>query len=82
MANAQQGVNQVNVVINYQENEKFNRCRMVTVVKLKLGALCVAEAKLGGRYSQQQAWQEFCRNPNRFAKREGYHAAQRLQLVP
>lgn len=40
--------------------------RKATVIIIKLGTLCLANAKIGGRWSAEQAIAEVKRNPKRF----------------
>jgi hypothetical protein len=70
----------LSVVVQYTPGSQ--KCPVVTHAKVKLGVFTVAEAKLGGMFSQSQVLHELRVAPKRFTPQEiGWSIASRLKLV-
>ena len=61
-------------VVHLRGNSR--KAPVLSDVRILLGPLVVATATLGGKYRRTQAIRKFQRFPQRFAKGDGYAAAQ------
>ena len=68
-------------IIHLTSPRKGAKPKVVSSIAIVLGPFTVASAQLGGRYSEDQALNEYRRNPQRFRKGPGYPSAVALGLV-
>ena len=75
-----QQFNTLEATVNHSRG-RTKRTPVVSHIKINLGPVSVAQATLGGKFSEQQAINEFKRLPHRFTKLSGFDSVKLLGVV-